>query len=122
MTLALQKIKNDNPFYEFGEFNVHTTHQYLKFIPTSEEEVGLLKSDSTIHYFDYRLDAEYSKDYLENRKPDNDSIPVYYTAIPVGKVLPNVKYEVLSNLYIPEQDSYFADITDHEEYLVTGVV
>ncbi|WP_159746197.1 hypothetical protein, partial [Chryseobacterium sp. 8AT] len=78
MTKAYQILKDKNPEYGFEEFNVRTTHQYLKFTPSNEEEVSLLKSDSTIHYFDYRLDAEYKKEYLENRIPDNDSIPVYY--------------------------------------------
>ncbi len=122
MTKAYQILKDKNPEYGFEEFNVRTTHQYLKFTPSNEEEVSLLKSDSTIHYFDYRLDAEYKKEYLENRIPDNDSIPVYYTAVPVGKSLPNVKHEVLSELYIPEQDKYFSDVKDYKEYEVTGRV
>lgn len=122
MTKAFQTIKDKNPEYGFGEFDIHTTHYYLKFTPENEEEVGLLKRDSTIHYFDYRLDAEYREGYLENRNPDRDTISVYYTAVPVGKILPNVKHEILSELYIPEQDQYFADIKDYKEYEVTGRV
>nr|WP_314495628.1 hypothetical protein [uncultured Chryseobacterium sp.] len=120
MIKAFKTLKDKNPEYGFGEFNVRTTHQYLKFTPSNEEEESLLKSDSTIHYFDYRLDADYKKEYLENRVTDNDSIPVYYTAVPLGKTLPAVKHEVLSDLYIPEQDEYFSDIKDYKEYEVTG--
>lgn len=122
MSKALERIKLNNPKYALGSFKVQPSHVYLKFIPQNAEEEGLLKKDSTTHYFDYRLDAEYNEEYLENRVPDKDSIPVYYTAVPVGKTLPNVKYEVLSKLYIPEQDAYFANIKDNDEYLVNGTV
>nr|WP_314490423.1 hypothetical protein [uncultured Chryseobacterium sp.] len=123
MTAVFLKLKDNNPQSAvFKEVKVHTTHQYLKFSPENEEEVGLLKSDSTIHYFDYRLDAEYKDEFLANRSPDADSIPVYYTAVPVGMSLPDVKYEVLSDLYIPEQDPYFSDIKDYDEYEVKGKV
>jgi len=122
MAKALQRVKYNNPKYSFGKFNVQTTHLYLKFSPENEEQVSLLKSDSTIHYFDYRMDTEYKEEYLANRSPDKDSIPVYYTAVPVGKTLPAVKHEVLSELYIPEQDPYFSDIKDNEEYQVTDRV
>ncbi len=121
MKIALEKVREQNP-NEIGGFEVHPSHLYLKFTPQNEDEVGLLKQDSTTHYFDYRLDAEYREGFLENRAPDADSIPVYYTAVPVGKPLPAVRHEVISELYIPEQDPYFADIEDIERYEVNGKV
>ncbi|WP_284459618.1 hypothetical protein [Chryseobacterium sp.] len=119
MKTALEQLRAKNPKQTAG-FEVRPSHLYLKFNPKNEDEVGLLKQDSTIHYFDYRLDAEYAEGFLENRAPDRDSIPVYYTAVPVGKNLPAVEHEVLSELYIPEQDPYFSDIDDIERYEVTG--
>ncbi|MBA5247529.1 hypothetical protein H1R16_04555 [Marnyiella aurantia] len=119
---ALQKIKDENPDFPIRDFAIQETHRYLKFKPNTEEEVGLLKQDSTIHYFDYRMDCEYAEGFLENRVPDADSISVYYTAVPIGKALPNVDYEVLSHLYIPEQDAYFDAVENMESYPITNVV
>lgn len=116
---ALDKIKNENPNFKFTDYKIDPSHVYLKFTPHNEDQVGLLKQDSTIHYFDYRMDCEYRDGFLASRQPDSDSITVYYTAVPKDKVLPNVPHEVLAELYIPEEDSYFNDI-DHnrEEYIL----
>ncbi len=122
MKLALNNLKNknlDSDFLNTENFQINTTHLYVKFNPKNEEEEYLLKSDSTMHLFDYRLDVEYKDEYLNNRKLTNDSISDYYTAIPVNKILPNVPYEVIDELYIPEQDDYFKNTTENERYLIT---
>ncbi|MDV7188457.1 hypothetical protein R3X25_14285 [Lutibacter sp. TH_r2] len=88
------------------EFN--TTYYYVKFTPQNTEEESLIKNDDDLHVFDYPLDYEFSDTYLDNRTPDNDSIPEYYTAVPVGKILPSgVASEIIENLYIPEEDPFF---------------
>ena len=122
MSAALENIKNENPDFSVKDFVIKPSHVYLKFTPQNEEEVGLLKSDSTIHYFDYRLDCEYREGFLKTRTPDSDSIAVYYTAVPIDKVLPEVSHEIISELYIPEQDSYFDDVMDIEKYPVPNRV
>lgn len=75
-----------------------------------------------MYLFDYRLDVEYKSSFLDNRTVKGDSIPNYYTAIPINKVLPNVPYEVLEELYIPEQDDYFMDTVEIEKYLITDKI
>ena len=102
-----------------NNFVVQTSHRYIKFNPSNKTEEDLLKDDSNMFLFDYRLDYEYSDEFLLNRPADSDSIPNYYTAVPVDKILPNVPYEILEELYIPEQDPYFADVVDVDEYEVT---
>jgi hypothetical protein len=122
MTIALERLKSAQSSKYFNDFNIKPSHLYLKFIPKNAEEEALLKLDSTIHYFDYRLDAEYREGFLENRTSDKDSIPDYYAAIAVDHKLPDVHYEVISELYIPEQDPYFSDIKDYRDYEVTGTI
>ena len=102
-----------------NNFVVQTSHRYIKFNPSNKTEEDLLKDDSNMFLFDYRMDYEYSDEFLLNRPADSDSIPNYYTAVPVDKILPNVPYEILEELYIPEQDPYFADVIDVDEYAVT---
>jgi hypothetical protein len=122
MAVALERLKSTQPSKYLNAIEIKPSHIYLKFIPKNEEEVGLLKRDSTIHCFDYRLDAEYKEGYLENRTSEKDSIPDYYAAIAVNHKLPDVPYEVISELYIPEQDPYFSDIKDNRDYQVTGTI
>lgn len=67
MRVALTNIKNKNKessYLNNENFEINTSHLYVKFKPSNEEEEGLLKSDSTMHLFDYRLDVEYKDDYL----------------------------------------------------------
>ena len=122
MTEALSNIKKQNPtsgFVGLTKFNIKASHHYIKFKPRNEEEVFLLKTDSTTHFFDYRLDCEYTDSYLDKRAPENDSITDYYAAIPINKVLPNIPYDIIEELYIPEQDTYFSDTYENSKYLIT---
>lgn len=119
-SLSIIKEKNSNSsFSDLNSFNIKASHLYIKFKPRNEEDEYLLKSDSTMFLFDYRLDCEYKDEYLDNRMPKNDSIPDYYTAISINKQLPNVPFEIIDELYIPEQDEYFNETTENEKYLIT---
>ncbi len=128
MQKALDQIRNDNPNSEFKDlssFVIKPTHLYIMFKPNSDEEVGLLKQDSARTYFDYRLDCLYADRYLENRGANTlDSITKYYTAVKQADIskLPDVRYEILDELYIPEQENYFSDVLDVRDYLLNGVV
>jgi hypothetical protein len=125
MRLALNTIKNkdkSSSYLSAENFQINASHLYIKFKPRNEEEEGLLKADSTMYLFDYRLDVEYKSSFLENRPVTGDSIPDYYTAIPIDKALPNVPYETLEELYIPEQDIYFANTQEIEKYLINDKI
>lgn len=101
----------------FPDFSVKATHVYLKFKPLNEEEEGMMKSDSTYFVFDYPLHLSPDEEdfYLKSRKDlleDEDGVqiefPTYYTAVPSDKVLKlPVKFEMIDELYIPEEDPYF---------------
>lgn len=122
MRKSLENIKTKDPnssFTNLANFNITATHLYLKFKPRDEKDEYKLKADSTIFLFDYRLDCEYKDSYLNNRKPINDSIPDYYTSVSINKVIPDVPYEIIDELYIPEQDPYFNDTEEIEKYLIT---
>ena len=122
MRKSLSIIKEKNPnstFTELQDYKIEASHLYIKFKPRNEEDEYLLKADTTMFLFDYRLDCEYKDDYLDNRIPKNDSIPDYYTSVSINKQLPNVPFEVIDELYIPEQDIYFNDTNENEKYLIT---
>lgn len=90
------------------EVDIQTTHFYVKFTPQDEDDLGLIKQDSTILVTDYPLDVEFSESWHENR-PDlpEGQMPEYFASVPVSRSIPNAPYQVLGNLYIPEDEPYF---------------
>lgn len=90
------------------QFNVSTSHRYIKFTPQNEDDIALLKQDSTLYLADYPLDYEFDEAFYTNR-PDlaEGQMPEYFASVPSGKSLPNVSYEELAMLYIPEEDDFF---------------
>ncbi len=89
-----------------GNTKVRTTHLYLKFSPQDEKELDLLKSDNSLEWYDYPLDYKMISGGLFYHDPEvPEDVPTYqYVAIEVDKDLPNVAYEVLAELYLPEED------------------
>ncbi len=87
---------------------IETTHFYVKFTPQSEGELGVLKQDSTILVSDYPLDVEFSESWHENRPElPEGQMPEYFASVPVSRSMPSIAYQVLGNLYIPEDEPVF---------------
>lgn len=91
-------------------FSVETSHYYVKFSPQNLTELKELYSDTSLVLHDYPLDYEIIK--LGNWYREEglaDSVPTpQYAAVPKNfNFNPNVPYEILSPLYIPEEDPIF---------------
>jgi hypothetical protein len=86
--------------------DIQPTHLYLKFAPANVDELdALLWSDSSLDFYSYPLDYErQTGGYYRDPSLPKD-VPTYqYVSIPVGHPIPEVcKYEVLEELYIPEE-------------------
>lgn len=90
------------------DINVETTHLYVKFIPKTEEELAILKKDSTLVLYSYPLDYEILEGTGYYRDPEvPKGQPTYqYCAVKVDKVLPqDVESEILEELFIPDEES-----------------
>ena len=100
----------------FNDFNVETNFLYVKYAPQTEQEEATLKSDSTLILFDYPLDYEFTDEELANRPPlAENEIPQYYAAINItSDQAADEQYQLLEQLYIPEQDAYFDQISTTE--------
>ena len=91
-----------------GEIEIKTTHLYVKFMPKNEDELSILKRDSTFVLYDYPLDYEIEENGYFYRDPEvPDGQPTYqYCAIKVNKELPSsVENEILAELFIPDEDN-----------------
>ena len=60
MQRALNNLKkvNINAKTTTSRLNIETTHLYVRFLPKNEEELSILKRDSTLVLYDYPLDYE----------------------------------------------------------------
>jgi hypothetical protein len=87
------------------QFNFQATHTYVKFKPQNEEELSALKRDTTIAYYTFPLDYAIVRHGHYYHDPGvAPEMPTFqYAAVPVGKDLPNVSYDVLAQLFIPDE-------------------
>ncbi len=106
-----------------SDFDIETSHLYVKIEPKDATQETLLKRDTAQAFFDYPLDYEFPKEVSEQIGTKNkDSISIYYVAVPKGYVFPKgMKTEVLEELYIPEQDPYFDNITETGKVSKTSI-
>ncbi|MFZ6013393.1 MAG: hypothetical protein ACOYXT_23830 [Bacteroidota bacterium] len=84
---------------------ITVTHLYVKFKPQNEDELAILKRDSTLILYEYPLDYEIVEAgtfYHDPKVPIG--VPTYqYVSIPIGKQIPKgIEYELLEELFIPD--------------------
>ncbi|MBL7840936.1 MAG: hypothetical protein JNJ75_12385 [Cyclobacteriaceae bacterium] len=90
--------------------NVRTTHYYVKFKPKDSDEYENLHSDSTLVFSDIPIESTIlvNGDYYHDASLP-DSVPTYqYSAVKADYVFQkSIEYEILDELYIPEEDAAF---------------
>lgn len=58
MRKALDSLKLKNNQYRNTDFEVETTHLYIRFKPKDEQELNVLEADSTLVLYSFPLDRE----------------------------------------------------------------
>ncbi len=93
-----------------NDLKLTPTHYYIKFKPENEDELDILNADSTLELYGHPLDYEVFEGINNYRDPEvAEGQPTYqYAAIPIGHELPNVMYEKLADVFIPEDAPMFA--------------
>lgn len=133
MQTAYSNLVLEDPEFCDNDFNVRTTHYYVKFMPQNETDVEALFDDSALILYDYPLDREILNNGNYYKDPSlSENTPNYrYACVPNGFTFPNVSYQILANLYIPEEDPLliYEDESDldvcidklvHEALSITG--
>lgn len=95
-----------------ADFNVHTSHKYIKFTPTNWEDYAVLREDTSHVYFDHPLDREIEVEgnrYHDPNVADSLPSPLYTTFAANEDITTDIPYEVISPLYIPELDPTLED-------------
>ena len=90
---------------KIAEQGIAATHYYVKFIPKNEADYNKLKMDSLLTTYPFPLDNEQTQYSGSYRDPGvSAGLPTYqYAAVPVGYKLPNVPYQKLEDLFIPDE-------------------
>gem|GEM_PF-1689590 len=88
------------------DFSIETTDLYVRFLPADTTDIKLLKQDTSITLFDHPLDFEIEQIGSWYHDPSiADSLPTWqYTVVDVKYNFPLVKYEVLANLFMVDED------------------
>lgn len=106
MQKAYNNLQKSNARISIEGIEVTTTHKYIKFKPKNNQELELLKDDTTLVLYSYPMDYEITQGSYYHDPSIPDSLPTYqYCSVPADKQLPSgVAYEVLENLYIPDEN------------------
>ena len=93
---------------------ITTSHLYVKFKPHNDDDLSLLKQDTTLILYPYPLDYEIiegATTYHDSNVPEGK--PTFqYAAVRVKYNFPSVDYEVLEELYIPEEEAENRNLDD----------
>lgn len=101
MQKALNNLLND---LKEGEYEIIPSHYYVKFKPQNDDELSLLKNDTSIYLYQYPLDVEIIESSLTYQDSEvAPGQPTYqYASVPANYVFPTVAHEILEELFIPE--------------------
>lgn len=80
---------------------------YVKFIPKTENELDIIKRDSTLVLYDYPLDYEIGEGdvYRDPDIPEGQPTPQYCAVNIDYQFSAEVEYEIIEELYIPDEDN-----------------
>ncbi len=82
-------------------FEIDTTNYYVKFRVNSSADIATLEADS-LFLFEYPLDYEILA-YSDFYPPDDDGGKWLYTAVPIDYEFPDIEYEIIEYLFLPEE-------------------
>lgn len=110
MQRALESLRESSKSVLVNDYEVDTTHYYIKFSPESEKHLDLLSQDRALILYDYPLDREIKIQgnyYVDPDAPSDKPMPLY-ASVEVAHTLPSgVPHVVLSHLHIPDDNSDF---------------
>ncbi|WP_316794975.1 hypothetical protein [Pedobacter agri] len=106
--LGINKQMTLDESLKIAEQGIAATHYYIKFIPRNQADMDKLKIDSNLTIYPFPLDNQQTKYNGSYRDPSVlPNVPTYqYAAVPVAYRLPDVPYQKLEDLYIPNEKQH----------------
>ena len=120
MKKALKSLRKSSRAELPGDYEVKTTHYYVKFLPENEAHLSLLSLDEGLILYDYPLDRKIKKlgnYYTDPNAPKDKPMPLY-ASVEVDDELPqSVPYEILSHLHLPNDYGDYEFIESNQRRL-----
>ncbi|WP_299064808.1 hypothetical protein [uncultured Polaribacter sp.] len=94
------------------QIEIKKTDLYVRFLPKDSLELNIIEKDTTIVLYDHPLDYEIEEqgEYYHDPELPEDQISWRYTVVKPDYEFPEIQYEVLSDLFIPENsEGYFEE-------------
>lgn len=87
-----------------SDLDIKTTHLYVRFLPSDTLELQLLEADTLLDLYDHPLDYEIKKIGNSYHDPtiSRDRPTWQYTVVLPTYNFPNIKHEILEDLFLPE--------------------
>lgn len=103
MQKAYQSLKSSGVS---GEFNINSTHLYVRFLPKDYQELNLLEKDTSLILFDYPLDRKIEEGGSYYHDPDlpENQITWQYTVVPTDYTFNDIKYEILAKVCLKDEE------------------
>ena len=111
-----------------GKVDVQTTDLYVRFLPSSQEEYDILSAEG-LRLFDYPLDyaVKVDGDWYHDPEIPYGQITWQYAVVPVDFRFPDIRYEIIEECFIPENDPLTKSDTgvdweavERQSYMLTG--
>lgn len=110
MSTAFTNLVNEGTLQP-GDFDIRPTHKYVRFLPATEDDYNILIDEELELYgvpFEAVIDEQAGGDYyVDDNLPAGQTYTWQYTYVPASYTPPSgLQYEVIDDLYLPDQDPY----------------
>lgn len=95
--------EKENP-YSLSDRDIEATHLYIKFMPEDKDQEDRLSQNHNLEIFKYPIHREILQggEYYIDELIAKGTLPYQYAIATVKSILPNVPYEILDRLSLPE--------------------
>lgn len=107
MKKAIKLLMSIEPSADYpGAENLEPTHLYVRFLPENSNELSILEKDSKLIYdpvpFGYENTLAIA--YYHDPSIPEHKITWLYAFVPVNYTFPNVRHEILEQIYRPDEE------------------
>lgn len=98
-----------------GTYPITATHLYVRFKPSTPEQLMTLDETEDLELQDYPIDYELIQDgdYYQDPTLGTEDFHWLYTVVPVGYNFPQgIQHEIIEHLYLPENNEILEDLAE----------
>lgn len=103
--------------------DIKPNYLYIKFSPETDEQEHILQQHPKIVFVDYPFEYENGEHFHQQNPLKEGERLAFYASIPIGEKFPkHIPYTVLQEMYIPEEDEAYDNVTASNKETLRGFV